>query len=676
MSRYGFGADQFFDGNRPLSGGKLYFYETGTDTAKATYSNAAMTVPNSWPVVLDADGRQGDIFFSGAAKMVINSAANAQIDEVDPVYPVQTTTSVVVSADAGLTVETLADLLLVDSDTDFTTCTMLGFTTPGDGGGGVFYWDSTSTATVNVGTIVKPTATVGAGRWLRIFEPGTVNVKWFGAFCNGVADDTAAVDDASAAVSTGGTVIFPYGEQNFTFTQPDYGVSWEFNGPEVTRLQLGGTSSAVRFVKPHLYYLDGPHATDQLQAEHIRVIAKGSNAIGAQYADYAQGLTIEKENWSEADGSPVAGEVNALTVFLRNGCVTGDPVKTGGAAFLANIAQTEGSGNLQLFEAVNAVYEKTGLTSIKETRLQLLSIDEVTDLSYAINAVSVEGQQSGVIRVQSTGTSYWGNIIENLKDSIFTFRIRDDGRLSWRNSDGTQMVLEIEETTGDMVFLNNTDAETFRIRQTGITPRYATGTSETITGDDNGKLVSFANTSPITCTLSATAAPGTVVYALQRDTGQVTFTPASGATLRNSRDSVQTYGEWAMVTLRCSINAGGSSAVWYLSGDIDLEESQTPRYTSGTSETITAADNGLLVSMANGSSISCVLSAAAPAGTIVRVLQRDAGQITFSAASGATLRNRSSHTKTAGQWAIVTLQVSINSGGAAAIWYLSGDTAA
>jgi hypothetical protein len=677
MARYGFGGDQWLDSNgKPLSGGKLYFYETGTDIAKTTYSNLAMTIANSWPVSLDTAGRQGDVFFSGAAKVVIKSAANVVIDEVDPVYPVQTTTTVVVGDETGITVETYADLLLIEGDVDNATCTMLGFTTPSDGGGGVFYWDSTSSATVNIGTVVKPTATVGAGRWLRIFEPGTVNVKWFGAFCNGVADDTTAVNAASAAVSTGGTVIFPYGEQDFTFTKPAYGVSWNFNGPEVTREQIGGTSSAVRFVKPRLYYLDGPHETDQLQAEHLRVIAKGSDAIGAQYADYALGITAEKENWTEEDGLPVAGELNCVTYFLRNGCETGDPVKTGGAAILANVGQTEGSGNIQLLEAVNQTFDKTTLVAERETRLQLLTIDEVTDLSYAINAISVTGSQNGVLRTQGTTAAPWGNIIENLKDSVLTYRVNDEGKISWRNSDGVQSSVEIEETSGDLVFKNDADEETARIKQTGIVPRYTTGTTETITGDDNGRLVSFANTSPITCELSATAPPGTCVHALQRDTGQVTFTPASGAILRNSRSSVATYGEWSLVTLGVSINAGGSSAVWYLAGDIDLDESIVPRYTTGTSETITAADHDKLVSLANGSPISCVLSAAAPAGTIVRALQRDAGQVTFSAASGATLRNRQSHTKTAGEWAIVTLQVSINSGGSAAVWYLSGDTAA
>jgi hypothetical protein len=84
--RYGIGGQQYFDNNgEPLSAGKLYFYETGTTTAKDTYSDSDETVANTNPVILDAAGRQGDIFFSGFAKIVIKDSDGAQIDVTDPI---------------------------------------------------------------------------------------------------------------------------------------------------------------------------------------------------------------------------------------------------------------------------------------------------------------------------------------------------------------------------------------------------------------------------------------------------------------------------------------------------------------------------------------------------------------------------------------------------------------
>jgi len=213
MSRFGWGGDQWFDDNgKPLSRGKLYFYEVGSSTPKATYSNSSLTTANTWPVVLDADGRQPDVFFGGAAKLVVQSAAGVQIDTSDPVYPVQSTVTVVVGDEAGVTVETWDDLMLIESDTDFSICTMLGFNEPGDGGGGVFYWDSTSVATADIGTIVQPTATVGAGRWLRVYS-GPVSIKWFGAVGDGSTDDWAAYRLTLRFCSLNGkTMYIPEGE--------------------------------------------------------------------------------------------------------------------------------------------------------------------------------------------------------------------------------------------------------------------------------------------------------------------------------------------------------------------------------------------------------------------------------------------------------------------------------
>lgn len=63
--------------------------------------------------------------------------------------------------------------------------TLLGYYSPGDGGGGQFYWDQTSTQPDNGGTVIwrlpeNPADPIPVGRWKRIFSD-SVNVKWFGA---------------------------------------------------------------------------------------------------------------------------------------------------------------------------------------------------------------------------------------------------------------------------------------------------------------------------------------------------------------------------------------------------------------------------------------------------------------------------------------------------------------
>jgi hypothetical protein len=86
MSRFGsIGTQYFDDSGKPLSGGSLTFSESGTNTAKATYSDADQAIANTNPVVLDASGRQPDIYFNGSARCILADRLGAQVEVRDPV---------------------------------------------------------------------------------------------------------------------------------------------------------------------------------------------------------------------------------------------------------------------------------------------------------------------------------------------------------------------------------------------------------------------------------------------------------------------------------------------------------------------------------------------------------------------------------------------------------------
>ena len=68
------------------SGAKLYTYTAGTSTPKASYSDEALTVPNSNPVVADGSGRFGDIFATtGQYRLVMKTSADVTLWTADPV---------------------------------------------------------------------------------------------------------------------------------------------------------------------------------------------------------------------------------------------------------------------------------------------------------------------------------------------------------------------------------------------------------------------------------------------------------------------------------------------------------------------------------------------------------------------------------------------------------------
>ena len=85
MARYGkLGTQYFDDAGDPLISGKLYFYESGTTTEKNTYADVNQSVLNTNPVLLSASGRQPNVFFNGAARVVLTKNDDTQVEVRDP----------------------------------------------------------------------------------------------------------------------------------------------------------------------------------------------------------------------------------------------------------------------------------------------------------------------------------------------------------------------------------------------------------------------------------------------------------------------------------------------------------------------------------------------------------------------------------------------------------------
>lgn len=95
---------------------------------------------------------------------------------------------------------------------------------------------------------------------------------------------------------------------------------------------------------------------------------------------------------------------------------------------------------------------------------------------------------------------------------------------------------------------------------------------------------------------------------------------------------------------------------------------------TGTTYTLQASDSGKIVELANAASITLTLPNSLATGFNCTLVQDGAGQVTLSAASGASIKNRQSHTKLAGDGAMASLYVSSNAGSAAA-YRFGGDTA-
>ena len=96
---------------------------------------------------------------------------------------------------------------------------------------------------------------------------------------------------------------------------------------------------------------------------------------------------------------------------------------------------------------------------------------------------------------------------------------------------------------------------------------------------------------------------------------------------------------------------------------------------TGATYTLAAADNGGNLIFNNATAVTLTLPNNLPINFNCAVIQGGAGQVTFSPASGATLRNSLANNKTAGQYSACALHIISNAGGAAAEYILYGDSA-
>jgi hypothetical protein len=134
-------------------------------------------------------------------------------------------------------VNSVSDLRTLTSFGDTDAIEVLGFSVPGDGGGGTWYWDALSTGREDFGTVCAATNRP-AGRWKRVYS-GPLNIRWFGAAETG--DASGAIQQTiDKAADSGASVFIPNGV---------YTVSQGLYLPEHVSMLLSGedfTKSIIR----------------------------------------------------------------------------------------------------------------------------------------------------------------------------------------------------------------------------------------------------------------------------------------------------------------------------------------------------------------------------------------------------------------------------------------------
>jgi hypothetical protein len=191
------------------------------------------------------------------------------------------------------------------------------------------------------------------------------------------------------------------------------------------------------------------------------------------------------------------------------------------------------------------------------------------------------------------------------------------------------------------------------------------------------RVLEADSSAEVTANLVVLVAEGTT----QLDTGwQITTndpitlntTALAFASLSSVADDSITNAKLAnMATLTIKGNDTGATAD---PKDLTVAETQTMLATArinaqtGTTYTIVAGDNGKVITCSNASPITVTVPSGLGAGFNCMVIQKGAGQVSFTA-SGTTINNRQSHSKIAGQHGMGTLVADVANN-----FILGGDT--
>lgn len=366
----------------PLSGGLLYAYVPGTTTAKATYSDAALTTANAHPVVLDSRG-EAIVYLSGPTKLKLTTSAGVEVwaptQAFDGIVQSSGSTPYLVDAaesDQGAAGSGRSVKDIVDAVTTSFATMVFDHTSSSANTDYVFGTSETIGSSIVLDIRNGARLSIASGKTLTIYSPeniiaqpnqqiftgsgtiaftkgGTVYPDWWGANSTpGTTDMTAEIGAAYTALQgTNGCGIVKllpatYAVADLSFAKNDNqeGLNIEGSGRATTIVPASGHTSGNPIIT-----LAGTHAAATKWITIADLIIDGNNTVlGGIKIEPSSNCRLRDVTILDCDGTALETQ-RAYDLYCTRVRVYNCGYQTGSKPAVKHTIETGGKGFNQIY---------------------------------------------------------------------------------------------------------------------------------------------------------------------------------------------------------------------------------------------------------------------------------------------------------------------------------------